>query len=257
MDMPANPKSDSPAEAMRFLTKVWGFDAGMPQVVAFCGHYDAEQFHPDLFTVLGVQCPDRLTNAVVKRQAEYLVGRRLARSALEALCSAVVDIPTGEGGAPQWPSGIAGSISHSHGVGVCLAVADADMLVGIDVEMIASEKLMTVILRRTLNDSECDLIEDLPLTVKRTMATLVFSAKETLYKLLYPVVGRYFGFSCAEIRALPDAGMLRLYLTSDLHPSLPKGVFFDLMYSTTVDQVMTWAVISRSALPVPGAPQPV
>lgn len=247
MDMPADIKSDISAEAGRFLTKVTEFDAGTPQVVGFCGHYDAAQFHPDLFAVLGVECPDRLTDAVVKRQAEYLVGRHLARTALESLRSAVVDIPTGEGGAPQWPSGIAGSISHSHGVGVCLAVADADMLVGIDVEMVASEKLMTAILRRTMNESECDLIEDLPLTPKRTMATLVFSAKETLYKLLYPVVGRYFGFSCAEIRTLPDAGMLRLYLTSDLHPSLPKGTFFDLTYSTTVDQVMTWAVISRPA----------
>ncbi len=239
------PFSDGLADEDRFLTRVSQIHTGITQAVAVGGQYHPSAYHANLFSTLGIGWPANGIDTALKRQLEYLAGRCLARSALEILGAAPADLPTGEGGVPVWPAGIAGSISHSKGTAVCLVVPDPAALVGIDVERIAKDRPLRAIMRKGMNEAERALIQTAPPVLLPTLATLVFSAKETLYKMLFPVVRRYFGFACAEVRALPDAGALRLYLTCDLHPSLPRDMFFDLRYSARQDQVLTWGVSPR------------
>jgi len=73
-------------------------------------------------------------NLVPKRRLEYLAGRLAASAALQ---SAGADDPVigSHGGAPVWPSGYCGSISHSAGLAVALAARSRDWrALGIDIE---------------------------------------------------------------------------------------------------------------------------
>ena len=58
-------------------------------------------------------------------------------------------------------------------------------------------------------------------------ATAVFSAKEALYKALFPRVGRFFGFDHAEIAEIRPDG-LALRLTKPLSTGWPAGCVFEI-----------------------------
>ncbi|MEP2767405.1 MAG: 4'-phosphopantetheinyl transferase superfamily protein [Paracoccaceae bacterium] len=226
-----------------FLSLVKQFETGKPNELGLMCRYDQNKFSPDLFVPLEVLRPRQLKNAIAKRQSEYLAGRSLAQSGLGLMGCSQTNIPKGQGGAPQWPEGVSGSISHSKGTCICLLYPSSQALVGVDIETVGKDRAITAILRMVFTPLERRLADTQSMFDKATFATLLFSAKETLYKLLFPVVGEYFGFPSAEMRALPNSSVLRLYLTRDLHPTLPKGAFFDLNYKIYEDQVVTWSIL--------------
>ncbi|WP_248944496.1 4'-phosphopantetheinyl transferase family protein [Serratia silvae] len=64
-------------------------------------------------------------------------------------------------------------------------------------------------------------LSDVPLSLA---VMIVFSAKESLYKALWPIVRRFFDFSAAEVCALDSKeGGFALRLTEDLSASWPSG----------------------------------
>lgn len=204
------------------------------------GGYSLEHFSEALFERFEIQRPERLAQAIDKRLAEFLAGRIMARLAQEALGRAPCPIPIGDDRAPVWPKGLNGSISHARGWCACLALPAECGLPGVDIERVAEGQALQSILRMTVNKTEAALIQSAPLPGQ--VATLCFSAKETLFKALFPVVKRHFGFNCAVLRALPQGGVLTLYLTEDLHHTLPAGRGFDIHYRTDDAHVLTWMV---------------
>jgi 4'-phosphopantetheinyl transferase EntD len=114
-----------------------------------------------------------------KRRRDYALGRACARAALEELgyCDAV--IAKGDDGAPIWPAGIVGTITHTTGYAAAL-VGEARNFpnIGIDAERAGGvtedlwPRLFTAAEQETLR-SHAD-----PMLV----ATLFFSAKEASYK---------------------------------------------------------------------------
>ena len=76
-----------------------------------------------------------LARAVQTRRSEFATGRRCARSALGALGLAPAPILPGQAGAPQWPSGIVGSITHCAGYrAAAVAQTSEVMTIGLDAE---------------------------------------------------------------------------------------------------------------------------
>ncbi|CCJ91504.1 4'-phosphopantetheinyl transferase [enterobactin] siderophore [Cronobacter turicensis 564] len=67
--------------------------------------------------------------------------------------------------------------------------------------------------------------------------TLAFSAKESLFKALFPQVGDWFGFECANVVAL-DAHQLTLRLACPLGPFTP-GRCFTLYWRQETQQILT------------------
>jgi 4'-phosphopantetheinyl transferase EntD len=62
--------------------------------------------------------PEEITlvaRATEKRRREFTAGRECARAALAGLGLAAVPILRGYRGAPQWPDGVVGSITHCPG----------------------------------------------------------------------------------------------------------------------------------------------
>ncbi|HEX5742053.1 MAG TPA: 4'-phosphopantetheinyl transferase superfamily protein, partial [Pilimelia sp.] len=77
----------------------------------------------------------QVVRAVPRRRAEYLTVRACARQALGQLGVAPVPLPRGEGGAPVWPEGVVGSLTHCAGFrGAAVAPAHRYAAIGIDAE---------------------------------------------------------------------------------------------------------------------------
>lgn len=201
--------------------------------------YDVALFSTVLFDELTIDYPDAMNRAVDKRRAEFLAGRALARLGQSLLGLGVGPVLSGKDRAPIWPQPVVGSISHSRGRCACLVMPRAKgVLPGLDIEAIASKAALEAILHGTVTPKDTLLLNqagDLA-----TAATLCFSAKETLYKSLYPEVRRFFGFDHAQLCDLPDKNTLRLELTQDLGARYQAGMQFDIRYETRGSHVLTW-----------------
>lgn len=113
------------------------------------------------------------------RRRDFLLGRLAARRALEALGLPGAPILISDG-RPRFPAPVAGSISHSEGVGV--AVVGFAEAVGVDIEL---RRLSARAARGVCTADELAWAGDCS-----ERATLLFSAKESAYKAL-PALAQY------------------------------------------------------------------
>lgn len=135
------------------------------------------------------------------RLLQFTEGRKCAAELLALMGS--TDTTVGAlNGAPVWPIGFVGSLTHTKMyLGVAVARQRDLRSVGIDIEEIVSSQAATDIESICLNIMERKLIKlvDLPRTL---ISTICFSAKESLYKCLHPLTGVFFDFSDAQILAI-------------------------------------------------------
>jgi enterobactin synthetase component D len=178
----------------------------------------------------GIALEASLERAVDKRKAEFLAGRFCARAALRLIAHARADerIPCGDDRAPCWPDGIVGSITHTSGF-ACAAIARraAARGIGIDAEQWIVPEQASDIVESIAARDEIAALSRVTRWPESRVLTLVFSAKESLFKCLYPEVRRYFDFRDAAVASLDPAGAFRIQLLVGLTPSLPGG--FDLV----------------------------
>ncbi|MDA7430257.1 4'-phosphopantetheinyl transferase superfamily protein [Primorskyibacter aestuariivivens] len=185
------------------------------------GHYDVDRFTPGLFAAHEILCPETLKHAVPKRQAEFLAGRLIANTALRMLGFGPGKIGRGAFGEPLWPDGIRGSITHSKGFAAVWLTTEA-WHPGLDAEHMPSPSAIEAIRSGVLTEAE----RARPLSNRDHVA--VFSAKEALFKALFPLVGKRFGFGAAELESPITDEHLRLRLTRDLANGLDAGAAFDV-----------------------------
>jgi 4'-phosphopantetheinyl transferase EntD len=152
-----------------------------------------------------------------KRRREFTAGRECARIALGKLGVVPVPILIGERGAPQWPPGIVGSITHCDGYRAAAAAHASDVAaIGMDAE--PDDPLPRGVL---------DVIS-LPAERARLAALagegpavcwdrLLFSAKESVYKAWFPLTGRWLGFEDADVTITP-AGTFTARLLAEPQP---------------------------------------
>lgn len=69
---------------------------------------------------------------------------------------------------------------------------------------------------------------------------IVFSAKEALYKVLFPEVGRLFGFEAARVQLARTGGEFTLVLAEELTSNLPAGLVLEGSYIVVNEFVLTW-----------------
>ena len=149
----------------------------------------------------GIMVPAEIRGAAAIRRWQFLAGRFCASRALAHLDSRSSTQAVGRcrDGAPVWPSGIVGSITHTDGF-VAAAVArreDARGL-GIDSEGIVSSERARRIACHVSWPSELAHGRQAGLDRAQSM-TLVFSAKESIFKCLYPLIGRMFYYHDVRI----------------------------------------------------------
>ena len=153
-----------------------------------------------------------LGRAVEKRRREFATARGCARSALAALGVAPAPILPGERGAPRWPPGVVGSITHCAGYRAAAVARARDMLsIGVDAE--PDEDLPDGVLAAVSLPGERARLRDLAAAAPGTCwDRLLFSAKESVYKAWFPLTGRWLGFEDADITVNLADGTFRARL---------------------------------------------
>jgi enterobactin synthetase component D len=154
-----------------------------------------------------------------------------------------VPLPSGEWGAPVWPSGVVGSITHSAGIAAAVAIpASHARGVGIDAELIMSAKSAADVENRILPEMSVlarssDLIGALSWT---EFLTVVFSAKESIYKCLHPLCGVFFDFDAVQLESVDwRAGTMRFRLVQRLSRELESGVLLTADFRVEQRHVFT------------------
>ena len=155
---------------------------------------------------------DRVAMAPRRRQT-FLWGRHCARAALDAAGFAgTAPLPVGGDRQPVWPHGWRGSISHSDHAALAIAAPVAACAeIGVDLEPLMPAEGAREIAALVAKAPECALLADHP---PGQAVPLILSAKEALFKALYPHAGRFMDFpSAALVRR--RGGILLLRLTVD------------------------------------------
>lgn len=154
-----------------------------------------------------------LSHASLKRKADHLAGRIAAAHALQNF--AINTVPgIGRNGEPLWPTGIVGSISHSGTQAFALAVQHENVLVGVDCEALLDTQEAVEIQDGIINAQEKAVLMGTGYPFALAL-TLTFSAKESLFKALFPRVKSYMGFDCACVTAI-SRSTITLSLTRPL-----------------------------------------
>ena len=144
-----------------------------------------------------------VSHAVDKRRREFATVRACARQALARLGVTPSPILPGPSGAPAWPAGIVGSMSHCSGYrGSAVARTSDVVTLGIDAEEHAP--LPPGVLNLVALPIERDEISRLTrVRPEVCWDRLLFSAKESVYKAWFPLERRWLGFDDAVVSADP------------------------------------------------------
>jgi 4'-phosphopantetheinyl transferase EntD len=171
--------------------------------------------------VLHPEEEELVAKAVEKRRRELAWGRSCAREALGKLGVAGVGaIGRGERGAPLWPDGVVGSITHCAGY-CAAAVARATGTVGglgIDAEAagLLSRRVWELISTPADREALAQAVGGRP----GTYEVVLFSAKESIYKAWYPATGEWLGFQDADVTIDPATGTFQ----ASLHVAMPAPI---------------------------------
>ncbi|MGO1054884.1 4'-phosphopantetheinyl transferase family protein [Crossiella sp. CA198] len=144
-----------------------------------------------------------LAKSVPKRRAEFTAARWCARQALAALGEPPAPILPDERGAPQWPTGFVGSITHCAGYRAAAVARSTDAhSLGIDAE--PNEPLPEGVLEAVSLPEERTMLRRLGVDRSVSWDRLLFSAKESVYKAWYPHARKMLGFDEARLAIAAD-----------------------------------------------------
>ncbi|RKN09833.1 4'-phosphopantetheinyl transferase family protein [Streptomyces radicis] len=148
-----------------------------------------------------------VARAVESRRAEFATVRGCARDALASLGGPRVPLLPGERGAPGWPDGFVGSMTHCRGYrGAAVARAGELASVGIDAEPdepLPNEGLLETI---ALPAERAALPRLNAARPGVSWDRLLFSAKESVYKAWFPLTRKWLDFEEARIDIDPEGG---------------------------------------------------
>lgn len=194
--------------------------------------YRLESFVPELFASEAIKPPDNFHKCVEKRQAEYLAGRCCAKWALKSLDIVDFDILSAKDRSPIWPAGIAGSITHSSSFAAAAASFSGSCAgVGIDIEKVFDVQRLKI-KEHICSSSEMSYLQSLTSKIDvDVLYTLAFSAKESLYKALYPMINVFFYFNSVEVTSIDaDKGLIMLRVTKNIGEKVMVGTQFECYY---------------------------
>lgn len=159
-----------------------------------------------------------ISRAVDKRRREFTTVRTCARRALVTLGLEPQPILPDGDGAPSWPPGVVGSMTHCDGYRAAAVAWSREIAcIGIDAE--PHGPLPGGVLGVVANSREQEELAEL---ADRDPSVcwdrLLFSAKESLYKAWFPLARTWLGFEDVHVIIDPDAGTFvgRLLITGPI-----------------------------------------
>ena len=170
--------------------------------VIWSRHFNVRDYSDHVPKTLNIKLPREMHRAVVKRKAEFIAGRAVALQALHRQGCDCSELPIGQHRAPIWPQGWIGSISHTDDLAmVTIAPSNEAAFLGLDVESLIEQTQLDSLIPMFISAQELRLWRGNELS-KQSFATLVFSAKESIFKAVYPHVKTYLEFSDSELTSI-------------------------------------------------------
>lgn len=228
-----------------FISEEWFFSAhNIENIKVHMCLFSPDSYDDSLFHEYGIGSPEQISGAVAKRRMEFLAGRFSAKRALREFSAGGEQVGIGPARSPVFPAPMKGSISHSRNMACCAVTQSTDIKgLGIDVEHIITGTQAMKIRDIVINSDEANLLLSAPFSYSQ-LFTAVFSAKESIFKALYPSVGYYFGFEYVAMRHLePDIESFLFEITKTLSDEFPKGKVISTKFYILDDKVFTMAVV--------------
>ncbi|MET1078076.1 MAG: 4'-phosphopantetheinyl transferase superfamily protein [Pseudomonas sp.] len=234
MNLPPLPACCTP------LDDRWPLPFPVPGARLLRTRFDPALWQPEDFPRQGI-APAR---GVAKRQSEFLAGRICARAALLQLTGHASVPAVGDDGAPQWPPGLVGSITHGAGwAAAVVAPASGCQGLGLDLEQLLSAERAERLAEQILTANELQRLQQLPQEQRALLVTLTFSLKESLFKALYPLVRTRFYFEHAELLEWSTDGRARLRLLIDLSTDWHQGRALEGQFSQDDDRLLSLVAV--------------
>ncbi|TYO64156.1 4'-phosphopantetheinyl transferase superfamily protein [Bradyrhizobium hipponense] len=224
----------------------------LPEFVAHFSHRSSDRVPRLIGENWEDLLPHQMRNCVPKRQHEFIIGRYCAYRAVLQIQPDFdwrTPISRGPTGAPVWPVGIIGSITHTDGY-VAAAAARRGCLdaIGIDSERILSAKVAREVSSLVVSESELDRIASKTELDRIKALTLCFSAKESLFKCLHPLIDQYFDYLDAEVVSVQvEARRFGIRLERPLSNDLPSGMILFGRFACNDGFVHTGLTFRRQA----------
>lgn len=158
---------------------------------------------------------DHVRDAVDRRTRQFATVRGCARRALRRLGQDRPPMVPGRSGEPQWPEGVVGSMTHTDGY-CAVAVAERSLVLSIGIDAEPNEPLSAGVAGLISADRERVRERLLSSTGSQVAwGRLLFSAKESVYKAWFPVIGTWLGFKDVEISLDPDGGFRAILINAE------------------------------------------
>lgn len=140
------------------------------------------------------------------RYRQHVATQLLAAELLEAQGAGDGVVSARPDRAPQWPQGFVGSITHTARF-AAVAVMPQSMArsVGIDAERELAADQQELVRQYCLVGGELAALTGSSSLSQTQILTLCFSAKEAVFKCLYPLVNHHFDFTCVRIGGFNEA----------------------------------------------------
>jgi len=188
-----------------------------------------------------------IKKAVEKRRREFSAGRYCARQALKALGFEDTPIMHDQNGAPLWPQGIVGSITHST-THAAAAVAQDSRLHGLGIDMETVSRVSPAITNKILTAPELATLQCHPDPAEQQrLLALLFSAKESIYKCLHPLLQCRISFEDAHIECGPDPNSITIIMCPRIQSALPGAEHLRGSYCYFNDTVCTAVWLGKKA----------
>lgn len=204
----------------------------VPNIQFFAVSYQPDEVDLNHPCILQIRIPESLCKAVYKRKVEYVVGRYCAQQAL-SLMGVEGSVGRYSDRSPKWPPYLIGSITHTHYFNMAAVGLSRDYMgIGIDSEMMIPSIEIGSLAEQFITTEEYNLATIYGFT-DEVWLYIVFSAKESIYKSLYPNIKRYFEFFDFKIisvhRVDEQRGTLVAQLITQLG-SFEKGFLLNCSY---------------------------
>lgn len=155
----------------------------------------------------------QIVTSSTSRQREFSSGRWCARRAMRSHGLPDFPILSGPAREPRWPAGVIGTISHSSKWSIS-AIASGDKIAGLGVDVESLEQTSPLPQEMLFTQREQDWLLSQPEDDQHRLQLLLFSAKESFYKAIFPIIGEYIDYLSAEVEI--DSGTRSFQITSDL-----------------------------------------
>jgi 4'-phosphopantetheinyl transferase EntD len=189
--------------------------------------------------------------AVPRRAREFAAGRRVARALLARLGASDAPLLSNPDRTPRWPAGVVGSITHAADL-CAVVVAQSGAVTGLGVDVEPDGPLEPELWPRICTPSERESLLQGGGESGGRRARLVFSAKESAYKCVYPHVRRVLGFQEVEIELDFVRRRFAVSFEDDVRAQIPAGLVLSGAFALRGHWIFTGATLR-----VAGAQEPV